>query len=272
MPDRATGNGRGGDGHARDSSAQGVRDTVIRLIIDLQRLAGSGMPLQRRIDLLRGAEPKVLWIVHSLPKPVAEARRLDRGRGGKALTLEQRIYGLMAENLRFALTELDRSVKAFGEGASEDRRWLVRHLFLFLAKQLEYSLVWGRAWVRGNWRELHDLYLYLANRPDIKLGSDRSLVDAPFDPEAEYKRLLLIGLLKPRVEREERLSRVLRQLPLWAMQSALSAPSADGGVGRIYAVEAARDQPPTESSRAFELGFHGWILAPCDDFVAYLGG
>lgn len=242
---------------------------VVKLIVNLERLAKSGVPAQRRIDLLRGLEARVITVLFSLPKSVATTRQSGQAAG---ISVEQRIYGLMVKNLKLALIDLDRSEVAFSRGASEDLWWLVRHLFLFLGRSIEYSVRADRPWVPGIWSELHDIFFYLVTRRDVSVGGESASNDLTFDSETEYKRLLLLGLIGQLVAAADRTPQLLRLLTIWAKETRLKGLATYDGALNVYVVEVAKDMPASKCSGDIEYGFNGWVLEPTQAFHDHLAG
>jgi hypothetical protein len=213
----------------------------------------------------------VLQVVGAMSQAVAVPRHQERNVDRRP-TLTQRVDGLMESNLKQALTTLDRSGQAFEPGAAADRQWLVRQLFLFLGRQIEDSVRSDRPWVPGVWLELHDLYFYLTRRPDVGPTEGQAPTHASFDPETEYKRLLLLGLIKSALAPGQRSDRVFHALTVWARESAIREPGAYDGAFGIYIVQISKDAPPRESAAVIDVGLNCWVLEPAQGFKDYVAG
>jgi hypothetical protein len=252
-------------------SRTGRSGAVVDVIVKLERLHKSELAPRVRIALLRSLAPRVLQVVGALSRAVALPRH-QAPDAERRPTLAQRADGLMESNLKLALTTLDRSGQAFEPGAAADRQWLVRQLFTFLGRQIEDSVRSDRPWVPGVWQELHDLYLYLTRRPDVGLDEGQAPADASFDPETEYKRLLLLGLIKSALAPGQPSDRVFHALTVWARGSWIRQPGACDGAFGVYVVEISRDAPPKECVGLIDVGVNGWVLEPAHAFKDYVAG
>lgn len=246
-----------------------VSHALVALIVKLERMIKSDIPVERRLELVRSIEPQVIQAGAGMPKPVAAARQPD-DKGAVGQALEQRIYCLTAANLTLALEALDRSPLTFTEGAASDRWWLVTHLFGLLRRQIEFSVRWDRPWPPQVWKQLHDLRLYLIARTDIMIGTGGEGPGFAFDPDQEYKCLLLLGLIARLVRPEKRSELLFWALPLWAKESRLREPSAFESLFNFYLVDISRDEPLRLSMGTLQPGFNGWVLEPAEAFLAYV--
>jgi hypothetical protein len=234
--------------------------SVVSLIVRLELMIRTEVPVIQRIRLMHSLEPQILRAASGIAKPVVRPRQ----ESGGGPTLEQRLYGLSVSNLKQALEDLDRSPEAYTEAAAGQRQWLVRHLLRFFGRALEYCVRWNLPWPPRLWGELHETFFYLIAREHLRLGQPPG---EAFDPELEYKRLLLLGLLQEQAS--------ARDLPLdrlrdWAAASRLSRPAAFSGAFGIYVVEVYRDRPPREQASPLEPGFNGWVLEPAAAFADWL--
>jgi hypothetical protein len=244
---------------------------VVSLMVKLERMARSDIPPEQRLSLLKAVEPSVLRLGEGMPKPVAAARHSGaKGPGGQ--TLEQRLYCLTAKNLKITLASFDRSPLAYQEGADADRSWLVRHLFELFGREIEYSVRWDRPWPPFMWQELHDLFFYLSSRKDLALGTGAADEVFGFDPEHEYKRLLLLGLVKLLVRPADRSPLLYRGLSAWARGSSLKEAAGYGGTFDLFVVEMYCDEPPRQHAGSLDPGFNGWVLEPAAGFLDYVAG
>jgi hypothetical protein len=241
---------------------------VLSLIGKLESMRAQEMTAEARMSRLRIALPLVDEVVSRVPKPVARAQQCTAGRAPRQ-TVAQRLFALMATNFRQALDDLDRNAGAFDEGAEGERSWLVNNLFRFLGRQIGYAVRWRRQCPEGTWALLHDLYFYLQSRKDIGFG--RFEHEGAFDPETEYKRLLLLGLVARLVPGKHRSSMIFDGLASWTDQTRLESPASYGGAFDLFVVETSRDEPP-KISGVLEQGFNGWVVLPPREFVDLVTG
>jgi hypothetical protein len=260
---------------AVSSTATGASSTVpsavVQQVVDLERLLKTPLPVQLRIDLLQGLESHLATALGTLRQVVAQWSHAKAIRE-RLLALEQRLYDLMIRNLKHALVELDRSRRAYDDTASRDRGWLVRALFGYLGRQIEHSARWDRPWQPGAWQELHDTYAYLVRRSDLAMDAEEGAQNRRFDAAAEYKRLLLVGLMKDSVPPAERTDRLFRLLSRWAGETTLTeADSFSGSFGHLV-VEISRDGPARKIAGAIDFGLNGWVLQPAPAFQEFVAG
>lgn len=256
------------DDRISDALGRKIGSGLTSLVLKLERMAAGEVEPMQRIALLRAVEPQVAQAVATLPEPVAAARQAGEP-PPSGLLVEQRLYCLAAKNLQLAIEGLDRSSHAFGEDAAVKRWWLVRTLLRFLGRQVELCVALDLPWTPLLWSRLHDLFAYLLRREDIRLGRDDEPSEGVFDPELEYKRLLLLGLYQRLAPGSGSLPLLLRVLPAWARECRLLHPAVFGGAFGFYAVELSRDEPPREQSAALEPGFNGWVFEPPQAFFDF---
>jgi len=244
--------------------------SVVKLIVKLEQLAKVGVSVSRRIHLLREVDTKIGQV---------EARRASKDGGAdkqaeppKGLSIEHRIYCLMVTNLKLALVGLDQSLKARARASATDRPWLIRRLFKYFAKSIELSMTADRPWVPGVWCELHELYYYLISRQDAGIDETRELPDETFDPEREYKRLLLVGLVRQINKMADRMPELMARLPDWAEQTRLKDPRIHEGTFDVYLVEIPKDVPARKCPDVVQATSSAWILEPAPGFLNYVSG
>lgn len=179
---------------------------------------------------------------------------------------------LTAKNLKIALEDYDRSPLAHADGAAAERFWLVSHLFRLFSREIEYCVNWDRPWPPFMWQELHDLYFYLYSRKDLALDPEGTGPAGAYDAEQEYKRLLLLGLVKLLVRPGDRSPMLIRGLPAWAEMSELKEIGAFAGTFDLFVVEIFSDEPPRQHAGALDAGFNGWVLQPAQGFLDYVAG
>ena len=146
------------------------------------------------------------------------------------------------------------------------RAWLVRELFRYLGHSIEYAMRWDRPYPAGLWSTLHELYADLVERNEAVAtieARDDKVVD--FDPETEYKRLLLIGLARQRVPADQRSPWLFTILASLAKDSRLKHPEGHRGEFDLTVVEISKDEPPHRIS-VVEYELNGWIFVPAKEF------
>ena len=245
--------------------AAGVRQAGPALILALESLRRADCSPSRRFAVLRLLKTPVLKTCAGLPKPWGAA--IDAVRRG--VTVEQRLYRLMFQNLNQTLHQLDRCYVAQDERQARRRGWAVRNLFRFFGRQVRYGALWGRSLPENSWRDLHDLYVYLMVRrvaPRAGLDSDDPVLGA----ETEYKELLLFGLAAQLTGVGVRSGPVLDGLKQWAQRTVLNDPQGMCGERGLYVVEVAEDRPPRCHLGPLGTDFRGWVLQPPRQFFDQL--
>ncbi len=242
---------------------------VVRLIVELGRIADRPLPAGRRISLLRELESKVTSVSSRIPEPVVSSRRFGSEQA-VGQTCEQRLGLLMIKNLKVALDDLDRSEVAYSRTSAGMRSWLLKRLYRIVGQQIEYAVRWDRTYPPGVWETLHELYFYLRSREDIRGALNAGASGKPFDPEIEYKRLLLFGLVGQLVPAADRSPLLYEALESLAGYSKLEHPASYGGAFDMFVVEIAQDKPPHVSG-VLDHGLNGWVLEPGREFLDLVG-
>lgn len=244
--------------------------SVVKLIVKLEQMAKVGISTSRRTYLLRKVDAKIAEVeVRRSPKAIIGNRPAEPSKG---ISIEHRIYGLMITNLKLALLGLDRSTKARARASADDRPWLIRRLFGFLAKSIELSMAMDCPWAPGVWCELHELYYYVLSRQDARIDETREIRDKTFDPELEYKRLLLLGLVRQMGKEMDRLPELLQFLPVWAAQTRLKDSHIHEGTFNVYLVEIPKDIPARKCPDVVQATSSAWILEPAPEFLEFVSG
>ena len=246
-----------------------LQNAVAQLIVKLDRMSRVAMPASERRSLLRELQRPLLKAAAALPKAVEGERGQGQG-DGYTLLLEQRLYCLMVKNLKQILKDLDSSMNAYGTVADKRRRWALRGLFHVLGKQIELSLFRGFSLPRHSWGELHDLYDYAADRciaPVRGKGRLRGR-DGAFDPEREYKRLLLLGLAGRLVQNRPWSEFVQDRIEFWVEDTRLEHPDAFIGEADLYVVDKSKDSPPRQLQGQLTEAFAGWVLLRPSGFLS----
>lgn len=247
----------------------GVRRAAPALILTLENLRRSDLPPSRLISALKLLKAPVLKTCAALPKPWETA---IKGHKTSSLTLEQRLYLLMFQNLHQALQQLDRCHLILDASQTRKRNWVVRNLFRFLERHLKFAALWRAVLPSNTWRGLHDLYVYLMVRrvqPVLATGvTDISCRGV--DPEVEYKQLLLFGIITELTQTGARNGALMDGLGLWARQSVLEDPERLDGARGLFLVELSEDSPPRRYPGIMESGFRGWVLVPPAEFLEQL--
>jgi len=255
---------------AEKESTQGTerqRTSVVKLIVKLEQLARVGVPTSRRIYLLRKVDAMIADVEKHFTLPIAATGQSQPPQG---ILIEHRIYSLMAKNLKLALLDLDRSTTARALASAEDRPWLIRRLFGFLARSIELSMTTGRPWAQGIWSELHELYYYVLYRQDAEIDETREIRDMTFDPELEYKRLLLLGLARQMGKIVDSMPELMQRIPMWARQTRLKEPRIYEGTFGVYLVDITKDVPARECPDVVQATSSTWILEPAHGFFDFM--
>jgi len=99
---------------------------------------------------------------------------------------------------------------------------------------------------------------------------DRTCADE-LDPDTEYKRLLLLGLVRDLAPVPDRPPELFEALEPLAKESRLLQAESYYGAFDLYVVEISRDEP-AHPSGLIEMGFNGWIFKPAKEFFSLLSG
>lgn len=249
----------------------GARHAAPALILALERLRQSELPARQRLWLLSLLKAPVLKTCTGLPKPWSARRDSAAGRG---LSLEQRLYRLMFQALGETLHELDRSQFLLGERATQRRNWAIRNLFRFFQRQIRYAALWESPLAANAWRDLHELYVYLAMRrePDADGTHRTDPIGDASDPERDYKQLLLFGLAASLDASCARSGAMMDGLHRWARKTRLAEPEAMQGQRDLIVVEISEDSPPRRRPGPLSDPFRGWVLVPPPAYIEILEG
>jgi hypothetical protein len=252
--------------------AAGVRQAGPALILALESLRRADVAPSRRFSVLHPLKAPLLKVCAGLPKPRGWANPAPTAPAPCGLTVEQRLYRLMFQNLDQAVRQLDRCYFMLNGRQMRRREWAVRNLFRFFDRQLRYATLWGAPMPEGAWRELHDLYVYLrARRAPKANGPVVDIASRAVDPEREYKQILLFGLAAQLAPSGVRSGELLDGLRAWAIETRLEdAAGGEVGVGTLV-VDLAQDKPPYRNRDPLALEFRGSVLVPPEAFLALLG-
>lgn len=246
----------------------GVRQAAPALLLALSNLARADISPSRRTATLRLIKTPLLKTCSGLPKPWEAA---VRGLSGRGITLEQRLYRAMFQNLIQALHQLDRCYFVLDARQARRRDWLIRNLFKFFQRQVRYAALWGTALPSGSWHDIHDLYVYLMVRRGPLSARGRASAPVPrIDAELEYKQLLLFGLTARLTKRGARNGALMNGLREWARQSLLEDPQGMYGDTGLLIVDLSADEPPREHSGSLDADFRGWVLIPPASFLHHV--
>ena len=207
---------------------------VPQLIIKLDRLSKVAMSAVGRRNLLHELERPLLRTVAALPKVNEDVRDTEQGGSGE-------------EN---------------GAKMEKRKRWTTRNLFRFLGFQVELSLFRGQPMPCETWRELHDLYAYTVARGIVSAvgRSRRQGRRDDFDPERDYKRLLLLGLAGRLVRNKPWSDLVQEKIDSWVADTSLQNPVAFVGETDLYVVDTSADSAPHQLQSPLPESFRGWVL------------
>lgn len=232
---------------------------VAELIVRLERLHRSSLDLDTRFRMLRTFKGVMLRVVSGLPQNL-----LAGASSSNVLTLEQRLYDAMVRNCKRVLQDVDRDRYGDRDVSQRRRHWLVRNSFRFIGRQVLYAVRHRRAWPKGLWQDLHDLYVYLVVRGQYGETQVRS-DDREFHPMQAYKRLLVLGLVADLADHRGIDDSVLARLGAIADRCCLVEPEVMFGEHGLNLVEVSCDRPVRVKSGRLEDPFRGWVLqAPAD--------
>lgn len=238
---------------------------VPQLIVKLDRMSRVALSVTERRNFLRALERPLLDAVHRIPKP-PEQRRPQQPGEIQSLTLEQRLYCLVVKNLKQLLADRDAYTANLGARNDKGRRWVLQNLFFYLGRQIEFGLFRGLPLPQNTWLELHQVYGYVATQElasaDLGYGQagPRAAPGEAFDPDREYKRLLLLGLAG-RLNQDRRWGEFVQErIADWVADTSLRPPEAYVGELDLYVVETGKDVPPRQVKGALKASFRGWIL------------
>ena len=241
---------------------------VVRLLVQLENIARAELPVLERISLLNDLQPKASRLAKTMPKPSMSSRGSAAG-GAQSQTLEEMLYSLMARNMIATLDALGQSYLTYTYEVSWLRNWLIRNLYRYWGRSIEYAVRWNRPYPAEVWLRLHGLHLVLGSRADLAEGQDDRPCADDFDPDTEYKRLLLLGLVRDLSPVQDRPPEIFEALEPLAKESRLLQAESYFGAFDLYVVEISRDEP-AHLSGLIEMGFNGWIFKPTTDFFSLL--
>lgn len=244
---------------------RGVRHAAPALILALEALRQTQMPVQQRLGLLRLLKSPLLKTCTGLPKPLTARRRPG---GNQGLSLEQRLYRLMFQNLDQALHQIDRSQFLPDGQEVHEHDWVIRNLFRFFQRQLRYAALWETPMPENAWRDLHELFVDLSmrRRPAEEVVSVSVSLAEAIDPDPDYKQLLLFGLAATVNASWARSGAVMEGLARWARETIMEEPEAMQGGMNLILVEISEDAPPHVQPGSLDRIFRGWVLVPPSDF------
>lgn len=247
----------------------GVRHAAPALILALEQLRQTELPVKQRLWLLRLIKAPLLKTCTGLPKPWSASKKPQEVRG---LSLEQRLHRLMFQCLEQALHQLDRSQFLLDGQQQHRRHWAIRNLFRFFQRQIRFAALWDARIPDNAWRDLHELYAYLRMRREPLADDDWQ--EAPtgdgLDPDLEYKQLLLFGLAASLSSSGARSGALMEGLHPWARETRLEDPEAMQGGRDLFLVEISEDTPPRRQPGPLDRSFRGWVLVPPSAFVEHL--
>jgi len=248
-----------------------ISKALPQLIMRLEHLSRQDLDLKVRLDLMRVYKRPVLKAAAALPNPNP---RLPFGgfRSDQGLTAEQRLDILMRDNLKHLFQDLDRKRYMASAATEENRHWVLLNRFKFLRRQVRYALLARRDCPTHTWQDAHDLFVYLVIRGNVQLNETMhvGVFDDDFDPETEYKRLLLMGHAHACGLPGDALLALLPRLPVWARRSRLTDPGGHLGKFNLMQVEVSKDRPLRVNPSSLDEGFRGWVLLPDDGYLDFV--
>jgi hypothetical protein len=251
--------------------ALSISKAVPQLIMRLEYLSRKDLEPNVRLDLMRVYKRPVLKAAASLPNPNPRLPfgGFDSDRG---LTAKQRLDAVMGANFKRLFQDLDRKRYSSSAATEENRLWVLRNRFKFLRRQIRYALLARRACPAHTWQDAHDLIVYLVIRGNVRLNefAQVDVFDDTFDPETEYKRLLLMGHAQSCDLPGDALLTLLPHLPDWARRSRLTDPGGHLGEFNLLQVEVSKDRPLRLNRSSLDEGFRGWVLLPDQGYLAFV--
>lgn len=243
-----------------------LRQAAPALLVALEALRLADLSLARRFKLLRTLKSTLLKVCAGLPKPRGSADpQVTTGTG--ALTLEQRLFRAMFQNLNQALQQLDRCYFMLDGRQARRRLWLVHNLYRFGLRQVRYSEVWNVALPDATWRGLHDLRVYLSGRHEAwQQQAGVASIPQRYDPDTGYKELLLFGLASG-ITKAGVPAEVIGSLRDWAAKTRLDDPCYNIGKRGQFLLEIAEDAPPRVETGVLEAEFRGWVVKPPSGYL-----
>ncbi len=251
----------------RDS---GVRQAGPALILALESLRRADISPSRRFSVLQLLKAPLLKTCTGLPKP-RDWAHMRNGAARRGVTVEQRLYRAMFQNLDQAVRQLDRCYFVLNGRQERRRQWAVRNLFRFFDRQIRYTALWGGPLPDSTWRDLHELFVYLSVRREPRpSGPVVGTANRSVDPEREYKQILLFGLAAQLAPSGARSGELLEGLRHWAPQTQLEDPLARVGEAGALVVAPAQDRPPFRHPEPLAPEFRGWVLVAPEEYLALI--
>lgn len=247
-----------------------VNQAVPHLLTRLEALLRADLTPAIRLDMLKLLKRPLLKATAALPAP--DPRLPHSGLPQVAgLSVEQRLDAAMRNNLRVLFFEIDRHRFRADALGDEDRQWVLRNLFKFFRRQVRYALLARQECPSGTWQALHDLFVYLVIRGNVRIDESLAVdfLDDAFDPQLEYKRLLLMGRAHQYDLEGSAMLAMIGHLTEWASRSKLLDPTGLRGSIMQLLVEVAQDRPLRLDAECVQSTFRGWVLDPDRRFVRF---
>jgi hypothetical protein len=184
-----------------------------------------------------------------------------------SLTLEQRLTRSWCNSLQRLLVDLGQPRYGRDARCAVYREWTLRQLLKGFDHAIEYAVRAEQPAPGGTWRALHELFAYLEGRDEVQ-GS--AALGRRFDPGAEYRRLLLLGLIGECADTARVLREIGGKLHSWGESSALRRGECVVGETQLLRVDLDRDGPPRRHCAGVEEPYRGWLLEPPRAFCDYL--
>ncbi len=247
-----------------------IRTQLPLLFKLLSQLDSEDLTPEQRLAAIRHLKRPLMLLAGTMARPRGVTPELRDGEIAPRLDLAQRLFQRMCRNLDHVLIALDRRRFAAGARDLNNRQWTIRQLLKFLGYQIEYGVLGERPLPPLTWQRLHDLFSYLTERGDVRVG-EAPATGSHFDPEQDYKRLLLLSLI-PELSRGRVLPiGLFGQLPTWAQASRLLAPEAYLGRSGLLVVETSKDAPPRWRQQPVSDTWRGWVLETAPAFLDAVG-
>jgi len=239
-----------------------IRDQVIAPELRLAMLRG----LKDEVDAIQSVRPRSGFCAGQ-PRDLG---MLAPSALTGSLTPEQRVICSWCGNLQRLLVDLGQPRYAGHASFGVYREWVLRQLLKGLGSAVESAVRAEEPAPPGTWKSLHDLFVYLDGRDELA-GTTPS-GRAAFHPEADYKRLLLMGALAEYVRAARILEEIGPRLHAWALDSQVWPDVRVVGESALLRLTLSADAPPRHARPGDPQPYNGWVLEPAQGYTDYLAG
>lgn len=230
-----------------------------QVLLTLDQIRDQAMDPERRLAMLRALRDQVEAIQAALPFPQACPPPCGPTSGSpRPLTLEQRLARAWCSNLQRLLMELGQPRYEGNARFAVYREWTLRQLLRGLSQAVTCAVRSGQPGHCGLWRSVYDLFLYLEGRDELQETNGGGRYR--FNPEAELKRLFLLGGIAASPEAGQILEALQIRLRDWVEASKLRRGESPLGELRSLRLDVAQDQPPQWGGQGIGGPYNGWLL------------